>query len=324
MESHTSTICVPCFRSINHGSRCSVNELEGTVGIRIPTTSSVTTGAREGPTEPVRTDPHCPKLATGDLVPTILRDVGTISTPDTQHSSVTIPALRSDPSRYVQSPATHMESIRDTLCSRDRLVDFASHVSRPQRESTLAIYKSKWRIFTAWCNIQHINPLSATESVVSDFLLHLHMERHLAISTIAGYQMAIANTLRATSSAEVGRNPALKSLLRNIEMEQAPSTSFSKVESHLSFLSIDKTTFRTGRPKIWSAAYMEDSFPHRAYFRQRRDVIYAFEHARIQRTCHSYHRRKFWARAWNVCFHAQFRLLTISWAMALLKTDSCS
>ena len=242
VESQTSTICVPCSRSISHGSRCSVNELEGTVGIHIPTTSSVTTGAQEVPTRPMRTDPHCPTLAPGILVPTTLRDIGTISTPDTQHSSVTIPALRSDPSRYIQSPAIHVETIRDTLYSRDRSVNVASCVSRPQRESTLAIYESKWRIFTAWCNIQHINPLSATESVVSDFL-HLHTEKHLAISTIAGYQMAIANTLRATSSAKVGRHPALKSLLRNIEMEQAPSTSFSRVEFHLSFVSIDKTTF---------------------------------------------------------------------------------
>ena len=114
----------------------------------------------------------------------------------------------------------------NTLCSRDLSVDVASSVSRPQLESTLAVYESKWRTFTAWCNIQHINPLSTTESVVSDFLLNLHTENNLAISTIAGYQMAIANTLRATSGAEVGRNPALKSLLRNIEMERAPSTSF--------------------------------------------------------------------------------------------------
>ena len=106
VESHTSTICVPYFRSIKHGSRCSVNELEGTVVIRIPTSSCVTTGAREGPTEPVRIDPHCPTLAPSNLVPTTLRNVGTISTPDTQHSSVTIRALRSDPSRYIQSPAS--------------------------------------------------------------------------------------------------------------------------------------------------------------------------------------------------------------------------
>ena len=206
----------PLFQ-IHQPWQCSVNELECTVGIRIATTSSVTTGAREGPTGPVRTDPHCPTLAPGDLVPTTLRDVGTISTPDTHHSSVTIPALRLGPSIYVQSPPTRVEGIRDTLCSRDLSVDVASRVSRPRRESTLAIYESKWRIFTVSCNIQHINPLSATESVVSDFL---HTDKHLAISTIAGYQMAIANTLRATSGAEVGRNPAVKSLLRYIGHHQ--------------------------------------------------------------------------------------------------------
>ena len=100
--------------------------------IRIATTSSVTTDAQEAPTGPVRTDPYYPTLAPGDLVPTTLKDVGTISTPDTQHSSVTIPALRSDPSRYVQSPATRVEGIRDTLCNRDLLIDVASHVSRSQ------------------------------------------------------------------------------------------------------------------------------------------------------------------------------------------------
>ena len=106
------------------------------------------------------------------------------------------------------------------------MVDVASHISRPQRESTLAMYESKWRIFTAWCNIQNINPLPASENVLSDFLLHLHTEKHLAISTIACYQMTIASTLRATSGAEIRWNPALKSLLRNIEMEQGQHQSY--------------------------------------------------------------------------------------------------
>ena len=92
MESETSTICTPRSRSISRGSRCSVSELEATVGIRIPTTSSVTTGAREGPTGPVRIDPHCPTLAPGNQVPTTLRDVGTISTPDIQ-SPLRIPNI---------------------------------------------------------------------------------------------------------------------------------------------------------------------------------------------------------------------------------------
>ena len=51
-----------------------------------------------------------------------------------------------------------------------------------------------------------------SSSVVSNFPLHLHTEKHLALLIIAGYQMAITSTLRATFGVEVGRNPALKSL----------------------------------------------------------------------------------------------------------------
>ena len=120
------------------------------------TTNSVTTGARESTMGPMRTDPHYPILAPGYLVPTTLRDVSTTSTPDTQHSLVTFPASRSDPSRSIQSPATCIEIIRDALCSRGFSVDIASRVSRPQRESTLTIYESKWTIFTDWCNIQQV------------------------------------------------------------------------------------------------------------------------------------------------------------------------
>ena len=79
-----------------------VNHLICTMGIQ-HITSSVTTSAREGPTGPVRTDPHCPTLAPGNLVPTTLRVVGTISTPDTQHTSVTIPEVRSIEIRLISS-----------------------------------------------------------------------------------------------------------------------------------------------------------------------------------------------------------------------------
>ena len=104
------------------------------MGIRIPTTSSVATGAQECLAGPVQTDPHCHTLAPGDVVPITLRDIGSISTPDTQQFSVNMnsylvdpassymlvvkikpcmykyiplhPTSRSDPSQSVQTPAT--------------------------------------------------------------------------------------------------------------------------------------------------------------------------------------------------------------------------
>ena len=181
VESQTSTICVPRSRSISHGSRCSVNELEDTVGRPIPSYPPPTVFPRV--LEKAQRD-QCELILIhppGNLVPTTLRDVGTISTPDSQHSSVTIPASRSDPSQSLQDGS--LEAFQSTLPP-------VSVVSTPQQESTLAIYESKWRIFTAWSNIHDINPLSASESVVSGFL---HTET-LAISTTAGYQMAIKTT----------------------------------------------------------------------------------------------------------------------------------
>lgn len=113
---------------------------------------------------------HCPMLARSDLVSTSPRDAGGVPVTDTQHPSVAVPTTRTDPSRSLQSSsATHMESIQDALCSRGFSIDVASCASRPHRESTLAIYESKCRIFSAWCIAQQINPLSATESVDSDF-----------------------------------------------------------------------------------------------------------------------------------------------------------
>ena len=53
VESQTSNICVSRPRPISHGSRCSVNELVDTVGIRIRTTNPVNTGARESTMGPV-------------------------------------------------------------------------------------------------------------------------------------------------------------------------------------------------------------------------------------------------------------------------------
>ena len=70
--------------------------------IRISTTSSVATGAREGPVGAVGTDPHCHTFAPGDVVPTTIRDIGSISTLGTQHYLVTMNSYLFDPaSSYV-------------------------------------------------------------------------------------------------------------------------------------------------------------------------------------------------------------------------------
>ena len=107
----------------------------------------------------------------------------------------------------------------------------------------------------------------------------------MAISTIAGYQMAIASTLRTTSDTEIGRNPALKSLLRNIEMEQGqhqrhfPEWNLALVLSALTkppFEPLDQTSDQL---LTWKTVFLIALASSK-----RRGEIHAFEHARLQRT----------------------------------------
>ena len=74
-----------------------------------------------------------------------------------------------------------------------------------------------------WCSQRKVDPFTASVAVVGDFLLHL------AISTLEGYRMAIANTLRATSNVEVGRCDTLKALIRNLQIDRPYSMSTSRL-----------------------------------------------------------------------------------------------
>ena len=70
-----------------------------------------------------------------------------------------------------------------------------------------------------WCSQWKVDPFTASVAVVGDFLLHMY-DQKLAISTLEGYRMAIANTLRAMSNVEVGRCDTLKARIRNLQIDR--------------------------------------------------------------------------------------------------------
>ena len=61
------------------------------------------------------------------------------------------------------------------------------------RDSTRAVYKSKWAIFVKWCDSHEVDFRSPSISQIADFLLYLFKERSLQPSTIEGYRTAIAD-----------------------------------------------------------------------------------------------------------------------------------
>lgn len=94
----------------------------------------------------------------------------------------------------------------------------SSWITRPNRASTPAVYEAKWRIFSAWCARRKINPLQASAPDVSDFL-PAKFDQGLAHSTLTGYRMVIAKTIRPSSGVNLGEDPAHTALLHYFEVE---------------------------------------------------------------------------------------------------------
>ena len=205
-------------RPRSDGSRCPVSELAAHVGLCVPTTCSSSVGAAEDPSRHVPDNFNRPALARGSLV---CVTTGTSNGPATTTADEPEPTVPGRPgsSRPFQLAATRVSLIRQSLRNRGFSERVADRASRPQRLSTLAIYESKWRRFVRWCGQRETDPCSASAVVVGDFILHL-FDEGMAISTIEGYRMAIASTLRATCGAEVGRCDTLAALVRNLETER--------------------------------------------------------------------------------------------------------
>ena len=91
----------------------------------------------------------------------------------------------------------------------------AERMSKAQKELSLQAYEGKCRLFHSWCQKRHLVPLQASSSVIADYMVHLHEEEHLAVSTIEGYRTAISHTLKAVNEVYIGKDPHFSSLLSN-------------------------------------------------------------------------------------------------------------
>ena len=99
--------------------------------------------------------------------------------------------------------------VERTLGEKEKV---SARIARPNRESSLAVYESKWRIFSSWCRDRETNPLDATAPLIGDFLLEKH-NKGLAPITLAGYRTAIARTIEINSGIDFGVNESLSVLL---------------------------------------------------------------------------------------------------------------
>ena len=64
------------------------------------------------------------------------------------------------------------------------------------------------------------DPCKASVTLIADFCLFLHKEKKLTVQTIEGYRTAINNVLKAETSVDVGTDPHLTALLKNLTQER--------------------------------------------------------------------------------------------------------
>ncbi|CAG2195874.1 unnamed protein product [Mytilus edulis] len=88
-------------------------------------------------------------------------------------------------------------------------------ISGSVRQSTGAVYDSKWSIFCTWCLSKQIDPITVTVQQLADFFLHLFEEKGYSPSTIKGYRSAIARTISLSGGSDFGDNEFLSLLIKN-------------------------------------------------------------------------------------------------------------
>ena len=217
----SSHLRVADTRCGGHGYRRHVPGLEGDVGVCVPTTRLTSTDSSQDPVLALQNNLGRSVVAGVMLVRSTVSTTSRLSSNTTTTTRPTHTG-RDPPQGSFRTKDTCVAVIRQALTLRGFSEPVAERAARPQRDSTIAIYESKWCRFVDWCSGRKIDPFSTSSAVIGDFLLFLFQQK-LAISTLEGYRMAIASTLRATSGVEVGRCDTLRSLLKNLECERARS-----------------------------------------------------------------------------------------------------
>jgi hypothetical protein len=90
-----------------------------------------------------------------------------------------------------------LETIGYFLRERGFSADVIKKMSRPQRESTIASYDSKWSVFRDWCGKDEFYPVSPTLPQFLDFLNFLF--------SVKGYRSTISTTLLLTRNMTLER-----------------------------------------------------------------------------------------------------------------------
>ena len=121
------------------------------------------------------------------------------------------------------SVPTRLETVQRSLQEKGFSRAAAEQTSRGHRQSSRAVYDSKWRIFAGWCRDRSVDPFQICVHELEEFFLFLFHEKGLNPMTIKGYRSAISSTISSCGSrSEITSSVEITSLICSFQLERPP------------------------------------------------------------------------------------------------------
>ena len=222
VEPQVANLCVTGAGCRGVCCRRAINAVERDLRICLPADSDSTQGIdKVGRTGGVHPGDDSPFVAPSDMVS------DTIGSANRHASSTASNSQNAEtaPVQHLPQPTGELQTscvaiIAESLQKKGFSEKASLRMAKAQKDSSLAVYQSKWDCFRDWCSKQHANPVKASMGLVADFLVYLHEDKKLAYSTIEGYRAAIGHMIKAVQGVDIGADLNISSLLANFARDK--------------------------------------------------------------------------------------------------------
>ena len=140
----------------------------------------------------------------------VSRSSGLILQPPSSSSSKSRPSQKKVvSSKSGETCSSRLDAVRKNLSQRGFSGKAANRISRAVRESTGAVYDSKWSIFCTWCVSRKIDPFTVTVQQLANLFIYLFEGKGYSPLTIKGYRSAISRTIAIRGGPDFGQDEFL-------------------------------------------------------------------------------------------------------------------
>ena len=219
-EQEGTNFCISSSRPSSSCIRRPVSELEGDVGIRLPSFSPDSYHAEESARGRVSSLSDSSSMGR----------TGMVSSASVSSGGSTDPAP-SEEGSFV-STGVQVVTPNTSDISSSRLVAMQQHmeasgISRSvarriysaKRSSTNALYDYRWKSWVDWCVGREVDPFNPSVNQFGEFLIFLH-NKNFSPATVKGYRSAISTTLKQISKIDFSCESILSDVVRSFELER--------------------------------------------------------------------------------------------------------